>query len=1561
MKKFILTLVLVIAAALGFAQRVTDKLDRGLVAVPSGSGNLVSWRIFGEEYYDVTYNLYCNGSLLAENLKVSNYTHAAGNASSKYQVAAVVRGVEQEKCKEVKRWESGDWSGGMLTIPVAKPTDRNGNDASSHYVLNDVSLGDLDGDGIVEFIVKRKCDAAADVSQKIMFHQLDCYDHKGKRLWWIDLGPNMLAGADEQWDCVCYDWDQDGKAEVLLRIQDNAYIHYADGTTQLIGSASVDTRWDGIEYTSSGNEYLIYLEGATGKPYEIGPANHPLWMDYPLTRQSDDWWGKGIVGHRSTKHYWGAPFLDGRKASIFLGRGCYTNHKFTALDVDPATHKLTQRWYWQTDNSASPWWGNGYHNFAVGDVDWDGRDEIIFGSMIIDDNGLGLNTTSYGHGDAQHCSDFDPYRKYEEQFACLEEGRANFGFNYRNAATGQMLVKHNAGGDDGRALMANFTNEYPGSVGRSVSSGWVSSVADKFIDALGGDAFIQWGDLNQRIYWDGDLLDEYFDSPGTEGYGAIYKPTGGRWNFPNSKCNNWSKNNPGAIADIFGDWREELVMRKADNTALLVYSTGIPTTYRIPTLWHDHQYRNAMVWQSMGYNQPPHKSYFLGELEGITQAPPPLTMTGRTEVPSGGTITTTDKHLIVCEMGNTNISIQDGASPYMVTFNVPSWVQGTAAGNTTVKNTPINYEYYTCNVTGGALTGTTRVVKQGDGILTWPKVDMTYTGETNIWTGTLNFDGTLKKSPLWLNRFAELNSNGGEFLVIKADYGAIIRPGGENSLGEITIDSVLNLGFGSHIEIDVYSDGFKADRINAKALHIERKTAAVWQTYGPEFLQPVLNVVEHPADGATTLEPGQYNLGKIESLTGSLANIKIVGVTDHKSGLSLDDDNNLILTIGSVRGATEIVWTGATSTTWDFANATNFYVADDEEKTPDYFVTGDVVNLTDEATRTTVNITNDIAPDTIRVSSSKAYTISGTGNITAGALVKEGTGKLTITNEHTYTGGNFLRGGTVVVTSLSNDNKANGNLGGVTTNTQKFTIENGAVLQTSGTVTNGSPIRFLGDEGGVINNAGDFSQMRSFYGTTLTKKGTGWLKLYATGASLNKLIITAGTVENNNTSVPAKSIELQGGAFSDTYTSAKTTPIMVPAGKSATFTLGSANYTDYANPITGSGTLTIVPTNTVSRSRITGGWQNFEGTIKYATKKIWMPLKNSSGIPKGTLQIEAECTVGNTAGTTFSIGKLTGKGTLTHIGCDLNSQASITNTQTTWQAGNSLEKGDFTFDGTITDNGTNKSLFNKIGTCKMTISGAWTNSGAVQVKKGELLVKSGALLGTGALTVAQGAILSGMSKNGTPMTNSSVTINGTLHPGASATAITGNFNFNGKNVTFGAASTLLVGLRKSATATQVNNTHITNIGTLKLTAGATIAAYMSEANIAALTTDAAVVDSFYVWTDAKTVNITGDLQFDLPELLVYNYWDTSRISEGILYVRCDAAKYQEFVTGISAIANNETVEVQVISTSGMAIDTFTCPMGNVRATFANTTLPQGIYLLHIQSETGKRGTLKLMK
>lgn len=1560
MKNLIITSIFAMLATLGFAQRFTDKLDRGLVAVPSGAGNLVSWRIMGEEYYDVTYNLYCNGSKIAENLKVSNYTHAAGNASSSYQVAAVVRGVEQAKSKSVTRWENG-----YFDIPMAPVLDRNGNDVTSQYMLNDVSLGDVDGDGVVEFMVKRNYTGdILSASNTTKFHHYECYKLNGTRLWWIDLGPNLMAGADEQWDLVSFDWDMDGKAECLMRGADNMIIHAGDGSVIKVGDMSYVSPRD--EYTRNGAEYLLYMKGETAVPYDYSAkATTYTPMTYPLPRfesgESDyaTVWGKNDTGHRSSKHYFGAPYLDGRKPSIFLGRGCYTQHKMCALDVDPVTHQLTQRWRWNASNGSSPWFGNGYHNFTIGDVDWDGRDEIIFGSMMIDDNGKGLCTTGLGHGDAQHCADLDPYRKYSEQFTCNESQPA---CTYYNATTGEIYYRLKSTSDDGRALCGNFSNDYVGSIGRSTQTGIVSTVKDAVVaDGPGGtnDALF-WSHLNQRIYWDGDLCDEVYDSPGSSNDGraaAIYKyPSGRLFNSDGCLTINGTKNNACAIADIFGDWREEVVMRTADNTKIRIFTTSYATTYGIPTLWSDHQYRNAMVTQPIGYNQPPHKSYFLGELEGITQAPPTNTMTGRTEVKNGGTITTTDEHLIVCEMNDTKVSIQDGAKPYMVTFNVPSHVQGNAGSNTSSKPAP-TYQYSTCEVTGGGLAGEARLVKQGDGILTLPNAVMKHTGNTDIWAGTVNFDGTLESSPLWLNRFAELNSKDGKFLGgIKADYASIIRPGGKNELGNITT-TTYTMGFGSRLVLDLYADGLKADQVIANKLTIETKISEkVWMDYGPQYLQPVLEVVEHCKDGAKTLEPGDYIIGQVSEVVGNLNDIKIEGVTDHRVTLSVNDKKQLVLNITAVRTASEIVWTGAKSSTWDFAKTENFYVADDASKTADIFVKGDVVNFTDDASQTNIAITEDLDPKTFKVNASKNYTFSGNGAITSGALVKEGTGTLTLSTDNSYTGGNALKGGTVVVSSLANENKATGNLGGVTTTADKFTLENGATLKTAANVTNGSPIKFVGAQGGVIHTDAnkDFIQNKAFSGTLLTKKGAGWLKTNASGVNIDRAIIVAGAIDNFSGNA-AKVVEFQGGTLIDEVGTSN--ELTIEKDKKGTW--NTANRASYTNKITGEGTLDIYCAGeqgsgwVATRTNLSLNLSSFKGTIvPHATIAAdgRFTLDTSNGSENCTFNIPENVYVQN-SGKTFRIGKLTGKGSLGGFCSFRNGVSEQTNT---WQVGND---NNFKFEGVFTSNDN----FTKLGSGEMIVTGAWTSTGAVNVSAGGIRLGTGGSLGTGSLTIAKDASLTGVSDTKVALANSSITINGTVQPGESVTATSGNINFGGKNVTVSKTGTITIGIRKSATDYSINNSYLKNIGTLKLAAGTTISAVITQKNIEKFTTDEAVADSFYVWTDVKKVNIAGELNFDLAELLPYNYWDTSRISEGILYVRCDAAKYEEYKTGIEAIPAAEIVNVEVINTNGFTVTTFTCPMGNVSTTFAKTTLTKGIYLLRIQSMIGKKASLKMMK
>ena len=886
-----LAAIMLLICSAAFAQRHTDRLDRGLVAVPTGStvggsySNMVTWRRLADEYSGVTYNLYKDGSKVASNLTTTCFNDgSSAPTSTSYRVAAVINGVEQTPCDAVTPWTQYVYNlvercpTGYLDINLADVYDRDGKDVTAHYEPNDAEMADLDGDGQLEIIIKRlnTYDASTEGGTKDMyaydskeFVVLDAYDVNWQTgaatlMWRIDCGPNMVSLNSTEIDIIAYDWDEDGKAEVVLRGADDMLILDNDGKTTLhtVGTAGINKRDQLGSHTNSqyawthrGNEYLIYMNGETGMLYQQ--------MAYPLKRfESNETvssdgetaaWGDNY-GHRSSKYFMGAPVLDGRKASLFLARGIYTRHKMMALDL--VGNEWHQRWSWNNNTSDSPWYGNGYHNFVIADVDEDGRDEIVYGSMVIDDNGRGLSTTGFGHGDAQHVGDFDPYRKGLEFFGCNEDKPA---MNYRNATTSELYVRVTGASDDGRALMGNFSNSYPGSQGRSVSSGLYSSVADKVVSELG--TFIEWGDLNFRIYWDGDLCDEILNSPGIASEAKVEKPGTGRL-FTSSGCNmnNDSKNNPCFQGDIIGDWREEIVVRRG--AGLRVYTSGMYTAYSMPCLWYDHEYRQAMVWQMMAYNQPPHVSYFVGEMEGFTQAPPPLTNSGRTEINNGGTISTTTEHLMMAKTGNMTVSVANGAAPRQLTVNTPSWVQGNDDNN------GITTTYYTHTLTGGAFSGSMSLTKQGDGLLVMPNVTETYTGKTDVWAGSLAFSGTLSNSPVWMNRHTKFIGAPTISNALTMEYGAVFSPS-EAGVTDATAASyatatvaTLNMNEGARMVIQMDPANGRSDKVIIGTLNLRTRSGDAWTNYGPEYLKPVIQIVANSDLGTAK----KYTLGTVDAL-----------------------------------------------------------------------------------------------------------------------------------------------------------------------------------------------------------------------------------------------------------------------------------------------------------------------------------------------------------------------------------------------------------------------------------------------------------------------------------------------------------------------------------------------------------------------------------------------------------------------------------------------------------------------------------------------------------------------
>lgn len=1518
-KTAILCILLCLTVISSFAQRMTDKLDRGLVAMQTADGIFLSWRITAEEYYDTEYNVYRDGTKLnAQPLSVSNFTDKEGTGTAGYTVRAVVRGEEQEPSTAVTPW-SNSYKEIKLTHPGIK----------SRLVPNDATCADVDGDGELEILMKFDNQSEIDASYPREGYQgeytiIECLKMDGTLLWWINCGPNMGDFQNNEQNIMAYDWDGDGRAEALMRAADGTIVHMADGSTYTVGDATKNVRgatgggtsW----FVNTDGEYLLYMDGLTGKPYQCIP--------YPLKRLEQGEtdlnraWGDGY-GHRCSKHFFGAPYLDGHKPSIFLARGIYTRHKMVAFDVDPTTHALTERWRW-TCNADGPWKGQGYHNYCVADVDWDGRDEIVFGSMVIDDNGYGLSTIGLGHGDAEHVGDLDPYRHGHEIFACMEN---NPGTNYRDATTSKIYYRYTASKDVGRCIAGNFTNDFPGSLCTPTDIGPISSVTASYISGLSDTGVNQ----NFRIYWDGDLCEEtfnYLNGKNTEGCIAKYGSWSPIYTCTGSMTNNDTKGTPCFQGDIYGDWREEIIMRTAANN-IRIYSTPTPTAWRNYTLWHDHQYRNAMVWQMCGYNQPPKPSYFLGEMEGITIAPPPVTTTGRITIADGATINTehNGQHLLVTGNANTAISIASGAQPSVLTFNVPTWVQGTAPSECTTKETRINRTTYTCTVTGDGISGDARLVKQGDGTLTLPKADFTHTGETNVWAGTLRFDGTMLQSPLWLNRHTQLHSDGGEFLSIQADYGSTIEIGSNESTASQMSVGTLSLGFGSRLIIDLHAADLSADRVNATTLKIERKTGTAWTQGGPEYLMPVIEVVGHLADGQTRMTPGKYVIAEIGDIEGSVDDIILKGIETSKKSLYIED-GKLIVEIFALREPATIVWAGSHSSTWDIGETENFSI----DNTPTIFVAGDNVIFDDNAQHKSVTINEAVLPASITVTGTEAYTFNGTGAITGSASFnKEGVGTVTMHSSNSYTGGNHLREGTTIVSSLANQYSATGNLGGITTDASLFTLENSAVLQTTEAIETGSPMT-MGDAGGTLDLAADFKMNAALSGSTLTKKGRGCLFLMQAG-TLEQLIMTGGDVAiQNNTAV--KAIEIHSGTLWDDV-QATTHAIHVPEGKSATWQLTGVYYTAYSNKLTGSGTLTIVPRNTVQRVRITGDWSQFEGTVRHTTSSICLPLDGTAGIPKGTLYVGDGCSVSNVA-KAFTIGKLIGKGQLIQPIADFKSQATVSGSNT-WNVGNSFATdGDFTFDGTFTDaGGSNKCIFNKVGTCKMTVTGQSNHSGSTTISEGTLHLSSGATLGTGELTVSKGATLTGVTSTDGMLTNSKTTISGTLQVGSSTNASTGLLNFGGQSVTFNSGSVYQLVARKCAAARKSSSGNgcamMDNVGTLRM--NGTISVRLTNSH----TLQAG--DSIRIFSATRA---SGTPTFDLPTI-EGTEWDTTHWKEGYLHLRA--------ATGITTLTHPDTpVSVSVYTVSGQRVTTINCIRKEVEKTMTlNGSIESGIFILHICS------------
>lgn len=624
-----------------------EKLNRGVVALKKADGTVaVSWRTLSTDAIGQPYNVYRNGKKLNTRPLTKGGTFFVDRHPLKKDAVYEVRGGARNGSYTLKAAAPQ----GYIPVPLDKPADATDADGKTYtYSANDASIGDVDGDGEFEIILKwdpgnSKDNAHTGYAGNVY---IDCYRLTGEKLWRIDLGRNVRAGAHYT-QFIVYDLDGDGKAEVMMKTADGS----ADGEGKVIGDGTKDcvVREDGPwkGRIRGEHEYLTVFEGRTGRALAT--------EDYTPQRGESSDWGDGHA-NRSDRMLAGVAYLDGVHASAIFCRGYYTRTVVAAWDWDG--HRLARRWVFDTNEQEwKTYAGQGNHNLRVADVDGDGCDEIAYGSMCIDNNGRGLYNTGFGHGDAMHLTAFDPTTDRLQIWQSHENRRD--GTDFRDAATGRVIFQLPSNIDVGRCMAADIDPTNPGVEMWSSDSKGIRNIKGEQVLPSKPDTVYDprirqhWNDfMGQRqpaqrrpegntaqrqgrpndgnrpprqtdrqrgpglstnfgIWWDGDLLRELLDHEMVLKYNWTTGQSTMIRHFDGTLFNNWTKSNPSLSADFLGDWREEVIARSVDSRELRVFVSDIPTDYRINCLLEDIPYRLSVATENVAYNQPPELGYYLG-------------------------------------------------------------------------------------------------------------------------------------------------------------------------------------------------------------------------------------------------------------------------------------------------------------------------------------------------------------------------------------------------------------------------------------------------------------------------------------------------------------------------------------------------------------------------------------------------------------------------------------------------------------------------------------------------------------------------------------------------------------------------------------------------------------------------------------------------------------------------------------------------------------------------------------------------------------------------------------
>ena len=652
MKKILLLALFAMMGASAFSQEPytpvsqMEQLDRGLVAIPGSSRKcFVSWRLLGTDDENTTFEVLKNGNPIKSNIYQTTSFMAAAGKDDVFQVATYQNGKKVDVTPEVKPWAQG-----YLRIPLNRPEKLDGKE----YYPNDCSVGDVDGDGQYEIFLKwdpenSKDNANTGYSNPVI---IDCYKLDGTQLWRVNLGINIRAGAHYT-QFMVYDFDGDGKAEMICKtapgssdgegkfVTEAATIDEIKNASNTVDYRNTGTVSKGLGHVLAGPEYLTVFNGMTGaamhtihyNPSRAGEMNKT--SAYP----AKGFWNDDY-GNRADRFLACVAYLDGpdQNPSAVMCRGYYTKAYIWAVDWDGT--ELKTKWLhasvsktqvdhydsnftkttqtYSSNTGKTPYsytaWGNGNHNISVADVDGDGCDEVCYGSATIDNDGKLLYAVGFGHGDAMHLADLDPDHPGYEIMDVHEEAYENkdagigYGYDIHDARTGEVLSSGQRDRDTGRGLAADWDAEYRGCE-------FTFATQTSTYNCKGRSIYDTNPGMNFRIFWDGDAQEEMLNditiSKWDKGNIITLSLAASRATGSPASCNS-TKATPCLQADIFGDWREEVILwNSTDASSINVYSSTYTTNYRVPTLMHDHVYRLGVAWQNVAYNQPPHLGYYL--------------------------------------------------------------------------------------------------------------------------------------------------------------------------------------------------------------------------------------------------------------------------------------------------------------------------------------------------------------------------------------------------------------------------------------------------------------------------------------------------------------------------------------------------------------------------------------------------------------------------------------------------------------------------------------------------------------------------------------------------------------------------------------------------------------------------------------------------------------------------------------------------------------------------------------------------------------------------------------